>query len=423
MKRQTLRCFFKQYACMIAAALGLTASSLCWFFFPASGLIAEYYPNADWSGEPEISLLEKTFHDDMEFAENLIKHAGFPREHFSIAWSGWIRIDKDGVYRFGAKSDDGSFLKIDEQLVVDNGGLHASQEAWGEISLTKGMHRIHIAYFNAEAAYKFSVFWTPPHHDKPTPLAPDALFPRPISRMSEAVSRYFWIFKTLYLALWGVLLAMIALNAGWLSQPRYRRRHAARFGFNLAAQLVLIAFAVIVIADNLAMLIAKQPWRIGPLAPKPDRKMSTILRMKGGGDSDDAFCATLRALYPGRSVWLPQDDLFKRDNLLHHAGMRSINIYRQPLTLTPEEVRRLPSRVYHRFIYNPFKFRPDGEQLDKSLYNKIDPASEPKLLFLMTPKRSEQPADNDLVAIPFERNLYFLPLDQLPERIRGELYE
>ena len=122
-------------------------------------------------------------------------------------------------------------------------------------------------------------------------------------------------------------------------------------------------------------------------------------------------------------MWLPKDDLFKRDNLLHHAGMRSINIYRQPLTLTPEEVRRLPSRVYHRFIYNPFKFRPDGEQLDKSFYNKIDPASEPKLLFLMTPKRSEQPADNDLVAIPFERNLYFLSLGQLPERIRGELYE
>ena len=218
MKRQTLRCFFKQYACMIVAALGLTASSLCWFFFPASGLIAEYYPNADWSGEPAISLLEKTFHEDMEFAENLIKHAGFPREHFSIAWSGWIRIDKNGVYRFGTKSDDGSFLKIDEQLVVDNGGLHASQEAWGDVSLTKGMHRIHIAYFNAEAAYKLAVFWTPPQ-GKPTPLASDALFPRPISHVSEAVSRHFWIFKTLYFALWGVLLpaSVLILPRNWCS--------------------------------------------------------------------------------------------------------------------------------------------------------------------------------------------------------------
>lgn len=417
------RVLLKEYAFILLSSAVIVMFSIYWLSIPSSGLLAEYYPNSNWEGKPVLSLLEKNFNDDdMDFAENLMKYANFPREYFSITWNGWIRIDKDGIYRFGTKSDDGSFLKIDKQFVVDNGGLHASQEAWGEISLTKGMHHINITYFNAESAHKFSVFWMPPQ-SKPKSLASNVLFSRPLSPASEVLSRHSFMFLVFYLALWGALLSIIAVKVGGLRQKRYRRRNLACVTFNTAVQLLLIAFAVIVIADNLSMLIAKQPWRIGPLVPKPDRKLSTILRVKGGGDSDDAFCATLRALYPGRTLWLPQDGVFKNENLLQKAAMRSVKIYRSQLALTPEEVRRLPSRVYHRFIYNPFKYRPDGTQLDRSHYNEIDPTSQPKLLFLMTPKRSGQMPLDDIVAIPFERNLYFLSYDQLPERIRGEIYE
>lgn len=407
---------------MILLSIILFIISVYWLFLPSHGLIAEYYPNNNWNGKPILSLLEKNFNNyNLEFVEDLIKHADFPRANFSIKWSGWIRIDKDGIYRFGTKSDDGSFLAIDQTLVIDNGGVHASKETWGELFLSKGMHRIEMSYFNAEAAYKFAAFWEPPNASI-APLSSSVLFPSPLSRVNEIVSRYIIIFTFIYLVLWCTLLAMIFIKAGWLRPKRYFNRYSPPVTFNaVAMQLLLIACVAFVIVDNLAMLAAKQPWRVGPLIPKPDRKLSTILRIKGSGDSDDRFCAILRTLYPGRTIWLPEEHLFKPESLFEKANMKNVKIYHQQLALTSKEARRLHFRIYHRFIYNPFQYRSDGKQFDKSIANTIDPTITPKLLFIIAPTREEEPSD--LVAVQFKRNLYLLSLAQLPERIRGEIYE
>ncbi|GAK53755.1 hypothetical protein U14_05029 [Candidatus Moduliflexus flocculans] len=422
MTQKNFRFLLREYGFIVLVSLVLFMMSVYWLIFPSRGLLAEYYPNSNWNGQPILSLLEKSFTDyEMEFVEDLTKHADFPRTNFSIRWTGWIRIDNDGVYRFGTKSDDGSFVAIDQTLVIDNGGVHASQEAWGEVFLSKGMHHIEMSYFNSEAAYRFAAFWAPPNTSI-TPLPSSVLFPSHLSRVNEIVSRYAFIFKVIYLALWCVLLAMIFIKAGWLRSKRDVNLYSPPVAFHVVAmQLLLIACIGIVIVDNLAMLTAKQPWRAGPLVPKSDRKLSTILRVKGSGDSDDKFCAILRALYPERTIWLPEEHLFKPESLLQKATMKNIKVYHQQIALTSKEARRLHFRVYHRFIYNPFQYRSDGKQMDKSLANRIDPTITPKLLFIIAPTREEEPSD--LVVVQFKRNLYLLSLAQLPERIRGEIYE
>lgn len=77
---------------------------------------------------------------------------GFPGvtkrfEWFAIDYTGRFWVSRPGVYRFGLLSDDGSKLYIDDQLVIDNDGVHFSMEQRGQAQLSEGMHRMRVSYF------------------------------------------------------------------------------------------------------------------------------------------------------------------------------------------------------------------------------------------------------------------------------------
>jgi hypothetical protein len=77
---------------------------------------------------------------------------GFPNitdrfEWFGIAYSGKFWIEDGGEYRFSLLSDDGAKLKIDDRLVVDNDGLHGAIATSAAATLSRGMHRIQVDYF------------------------------------------------------------------------------------------------------------------------------------------------------------------------------------------------------------------------------------------------------------------------------------
>lgn len=94
---------------------------------------------------------------------------------FGVIYTGFIRIDNDGVYGFSTASDDGSVLSIDDQPVVDNDGKHPVMGKSGTIALKKGFHRITVKYFNTGSAGSLRVFMTIP--GKPSgELSPDILF-------------------------------------------------------------------------------------------------------------------------------------------------------------------------------------------------------------------------------------------------------
>ena len=77
------------------------------------------------------------------------------RNNFIVEWDGWLRAAKDNAYTFSTTSDDGSWLWVDGNLVVDNGGTHNAQEVTGSVKLAAGMHRLRIRYFQAEGARAF----------------------------------------------------------------------------------------------------------------------------------------------------------------------------------------------------------------------------------------------------------------------------
>ena len=74
---------------------------------------------------------------------------------FSLLWDGVLVVERAGTYRFGVESDDGSFVVVDGQLLVDNLGTHPPLLETGEIALVAGPHSFAIGYYQAYGGSKF----------------------------------------------------------------------------------------------------------------------------------------------------------------------------------------------------------------------------------------------------------------------------
>jgi hypothetical protein len=77
---------------------------------------------------------------------------GFPGvskrfEWFAIDYTGRFWVRRPGVYRFALTSDDGSKLYIDDELVVDDDGQHPPVTESANVTLSGGIHRIRVSYF------------------------------------------------------------------------------------------------------------------------------------------------------------------------------------------------------------------------------------------------------------------------------------
>ncbi len=130
-----------------------------------NGLVGYYYPNPNWEGPPRV--VQRDF---FILPNNILP------EPFSIRWRGKIAIPVTGTYQFATRSDDGSYVYIDGQLVVDNGGVHGARWREGTIFLEQGFHDLEVRYFQQIGASEMAFYWTPPGGARePVPL--DYLYP------------------------------------------------------------------------------------------------------------------------------------------------------------------------------------------------------------------------------------------------------
>lgn len=68
--------------------------------------------------------------------------------YIGLKFDGYISIPETGNYTFSTLSDDGSKLFIDNELIVNNDGIHWANEAYGAVKLEKGFHKLNISYFD-----------------------------------------------------------------------------------------------------------------------------------------------------------------------------------------------------------------------------------------------------------------------------------
>lgn len=62
--------------------------------------------------------------------------------------TGYMDIPADDIYTFALLSDDGSTLKINGEMALDNDGAHSPREVIAQKALRKGLHKIEVRYFD-----------------------------------------------------------------------------------------------------------------------------------------------------------------------------------------------------------------------------------------------------------------------------------
>ena len=120
------------------------------------GLFAEYFPNLTWTGPPAVSIVDA----NPSAARMRLGWDDMPPEQFSVRWSGFLSAGRPGLYSFSTSSDDGSQLLIDNQLVVDNRGMHGLETRSGSIRLDRGSHTVVLRYVQFGAASVLDWSWS-----------------------------------------------------------------------------------------------------------------------------------------------------------------------------------------------------------------------------------------------------------------------
>jgi len=73
-------------------------------------------------------------------------------ENMGLTYEGYFDAPADAVYTFYLMSDDGSKLWINNEVAIDNDGLHGDEEVEAGVALRKGMHQFKVAFIQAGGA-------------------------------------------------------------------------------------------------------------------------------------------------------------------------------------------------------------------------------------------------------------------------------
>jgi predicted alpha/beta superfamily hydrolase len=99
----------------------------------------------NWDKLPDFSQLKP-------YATGMVKNFTFPdstkKDFFGVQYEGYILAAEEGYYDIALNSDDGSRLYIDSRLIINNDGLHGSDD-WPvyRMYLKKGYHSIRVDFF------------------------------------------------------------------------------------------------------------------------------------------------------------------------------------------------------------------------------------------------------------------------------------
>ena len=124
-----------------------------------NGLTFRYY-EGEWPLLPDFTLLKSVKEGrawDFTLAPLVQRE-----DKYALLFEGFLDIDEPGLYAFITRSDDGSRLWLNGELVVDNDGLHGSKEARGEIELASGRHALRVAFMENGGAEILAILYQKP---------------------------------------------------------------------------------------------------------------------------------------------------------------------------------------------------------------------------------------------------------------------
>jgi alpha-L-fucosidase len=108
------------------------------------GLRSAYYEGS-WDSIPDFRTIAPT---TTGITDSISLSMRRREEFYGLTLQGLIEVPSTAVYVFSLTSDDGSDLWIDGKRVVNNDGLHGSEERSGFAPLERGLHTLELRYFN-----------------------------------------------------------------------------------------------------------------------------------------------------------------------------------------------------------------------------------------------------------------------------------
>ena len=121
------------------------------YYEHSTGLVTDL-DSIDWSA-PEFTGMIQTFSLAPKTQE----------DYFNFRFDGFLLITKEGTYQFRMGSDDGSRLKLENNLIIENDGTHDFKVVTSaNRQLTKGAHRITVDFFDYVESDSISVEYKGP---------------------------------------------------------------------------------------------------------------------------------------------------------------------------------------------------------------------------------------------------------------------
>ncbi|MFB6319842.1 glycoside hydrolase family 3 C-terminal domain-containing protein [Saccharicrinis sp. FJH54] len=127
------------------------------------GLIAEYFNNKSLNGSPVAARTEQVVNNDWAQAPGV---KGIGEDNFSVRWTGVIRPEKTGTYKFVVRGDDGYRLWVNNKKIIDNWSDHATEQRNSVLSLTQGKdYSIKLEYYENGGSAVIDLAWYMPENE------------------------------------------------------------------------------------------------------------------------------------------------------------------------------------------------------------------------------------------------------------------
>jgi hypothetical protein len=123
----------------------------------SGGLKVTYFSNStDLDSAVQVTRVDS----NIDFNWNLESPAPtVTREMFSARWRGEIEVPASDTYTFTTRSNDGSRMYVNDQLIIDDWGTHAARDTSGTIDLDAGTCPIVVEYMQDGANANIVVSW------------------------------------------------------------------------------------------------------------------------------------------------------------------------------------------------------------------------------------------------------------------------
>jgi beta-glucosidase len=127
------------------------------------GLIAEYFSNMNFTGEPQIKRVDK----ELDFWW----HGGSPgkdigEDNFTVRWTGYIKAPLTGDYEIAIASDDGVRFYLDDKLLINDWYNRGVSTSKANVSLDQNkIYKIKIEYYENGGDAVCVLGWNTPNED------------------------------------------------------------------------------------------------------------------------------------------------------------------------------------------------------------------------------------------------------------------